>query len=575
MLPIALSLAVAQGGNLTTTAERTAFRETGRYAEAVELCRRLDARSKQAKMITFGTSPEGRPMVALVISEEGRFNAPALRGSRKPLIFVNNGIHSGEIEGKDASLMLAREMLLGRERALLKGVNAVIVPVYSVDAHERFGPYNRINQNGPREMGWRSQSNNLNLNRDFTKADAPETRALLGLLHTYRPDFFFDNHTTDGGDWQYTLGLGVPSGPTMSGPMAQWQRSMYAAVREACEKDGFLTAPYFGMADRADPTKGITVEDFSPRYSTGYLTAMNRPNMLVETHVLKPYRDRVLATYSVVKRTIEYCALSSEFLRATRSAFAAGAPGEGTPVVLATQLAKSTRPFTFKGWEYAPYRGEAGGGTIPAWKHVPLDFASTIRDTFEPTVSVAAPGAYLIPAQWTEAIERLKLHNIEFRRLRHAVEGEFESYAFSEVGFPAVPFEGRFRPRYKVTRIVERRRFPAGSAVVSTRQSGLKLATHLLEPEAPDSLMAWGFFNAVFERKEYFETYAMEPVAKEMLAKDPGLRKEFEERLKDEAFARDPAARLRWLYDRSLYADVRLDKYPVARLTSRQLEDLP
>ncbi len=187
----------------TLVYERSGFLRTGRYEEAVTFCRRLDLASPFAKMVRFGKSPEGREMVALFISKEGKFDPKSWRTSKKPLVFVQNGIHSGEIEGKDASLMLARALLVeGKESKILDGANLLIVPVFSVDAHERFGPYNRVNQNGPVEMGWRATAQNLNLNRDYMKADAPEMRNLLGLLHRFKPDFFFDNHTTDGADWQ-------------------------------------------------------------------------------------------------------------------------------------------------------------------------------------------------------------------------------------------------------------------------------------------------------------------------------------------------------------------------------------
>ncbi len=269
--------------------EKSGFLETGRYAEAAAYVRRLDEASPIAKAITMGTSPEGRSLHALIISSTRDFTPAESARSKKPLILVINGIHSGEIEGKDASLILARRILIeNRYRLLIDKVDLVILPIYNVDGHERFSAYNRVNQNGPKEMGWRTNSLNLNLNRDFMKADSPETQGLLKFMRDYQPDFFFDNHTTDGGDWQYHAAYSIPVGPTQDPSVAAWSRRLANYVTEQCKADGHPIVPYFGGFNPANPSAGITIDDFTPRYSTGYGAAINRPTMLVETHVLKP-----------------------------------------------------------------------------------------------------------------------------------------------------------------------------------------------------------------------------------------------------------------------------------------------
>src|SRR5579862_4811578 len=210
-----------------TTYERSGYVETGRYAEAVDTCKRLASASPWARVIRWGVSPQGRAMVALVLSKEGVFTPEVARRSRKPLVIINNGIHSGEIEGKDAGLLLARDILITKSQArLLDNVNLLLIPIFSVDAHERSTPYNRINQNGPRSMGWRATAVNLNLNRDFMKADGEEMVGMLHLLHTWKPDFFFDNHTTDGADWQYAMQLAVPLAQTQAAPVVEWSQRM-------------------------------------------------------------------------------------------------------------------------------------------------------------------------------------------------------------------------------------------------------------------------------------------------------------------------------------------------------------
>lgn len=574
-----ISLApIAVPPNWQLTCERTHFAQTGRYAEAVEFCRRLDRASADAKVLQFGTSPEGRPMVALLISTEGAFTPDRVRRSKRPFLIVNNGIHSGEIEGKDASLMLARDILLSRSQAALaQGANLLIIPVFSCDAHERFGPYNRINQNGPREMGWRATATNLNLNRDFIKADGGEMRAMLRLLHRWKPDFFFDNHTTDGADFQYVVQLQVPVAQSQDPRIALWSRRMWSQVARQVERDGFLNAPYFDLADRGDPGKGISIGDFGPRYSTGYLAAMNRPAMLVETHVLKPYEPRVRATYSVVRRTIEACIRHAAALKqAIRDADArAAATRPGDKIVLTADLAATRRPFVFKALPYTPIESPVSGSKIAAWGTAPIDIPTTIRDSYVPSLTIGAPAGYAIPPQWTDAIGRLSLHGLQTFRTKRSVSDSFESVRFENVKFPAAPFESRFSPSFEAYKVVEKRTLIPGTVVVPIAQPGAKLAMHLLEPQAPDSLLQWGFFNAIFEQKEYGEDYAIEPVARRMLERDPALRAEFERRLKeDPRFAASPQARLQFFYRRSPYWDERLNKYPVVRLDAHQLAAL-
>ena len=578
-LLLAWVLLIAQSGGAVspdwqTTYERSGYVQTGRYAEAVDYCRKLAAASPYGHVLQWGVSPEGRPLIALVMSKDRAFTPEAARKSPKPLVIINNGIHSGEIEGKDAGLILARNILITKtEASLLDHVNVLFIPVFSVDAHERFGPYNRINQNGPAEMGWRATSTNLNLNRDWMKADGEEMRAMLRLLHTWKPDFFFDNHTTDGADWQYASQLDVPTAQTQGKAQIAWSEQMLATVLPRVEKDGFLTAPYFDGVNYNRLDRGLSISDFGPRYSTGYLATMNRPSMLVETHMLKPYKVRVDATYSLNKQVIAYVGETADALKAAnREADAAETrlkPGD--KVVLSVQTTDATRPFTFRGLEFTPFQSPVSGAMTSAWSRKPQDIQTTIRDQFAPTLTLAAPAAYAIPPQWKEVIALLELHGLHSFRLKQPLSApDFDTYRFDAVTWPRAPFESRFQPRFTAVKIQEQRTLPVGTVIVPIDQVGAKLLMQLLEPEAQDSLAHWGLFNTVFEQKEYFEDYAMEPIARKMLADSPALKAEFEEKLKDPQFAANPRARLEFFYLHSPYADARLNKYPIVLLTTEQ-----
>jgi len=548
--------------------ERSHFVESGSYAEAVSFCETLAKRSPFAKIIRFGTSPEGRPMIALLMSAKKEFTPQALAKSPRPLIFVNNGIHAGEIEGKDASLMLVRGMLLeGKHKDLFQGANWLMIPIYNVDGHERKSKYNRINQNGPIEMGWRSTGQNLNLNRDYMKADAPETRAWLGLLHRYQPDFLFDDHTTDGADYRYSAMLSVPQSPVLPPATADFSKRLYDEVKLANDAKGVLTAPYFEV-DRNNIGRGLTVEDFTPRYTHGYFAALGRPSMLIETHMLKDYKTRVEATYQTLVATSTFLVKNASRLKTLNHA--ADAPvKEGDTVVFASKPSAEKRPFTFLGWRYAPAESPSAGSPVAAWVHDPVDTVTTVQDQYLPGASGTAPAGYAIPAAWTDVIDRLRLHGLPVKILKSPMTGSFSSARFDGVRFATRPFEGRFQPSFTVRPVTETRVLAPGTAIVPAS----RLAMQLLEPDAPDSLLKWGLFNNVFEQKEYFEDYSMAVVGDAMLANDPKLKAEFEAWL-----VKSPNAskndRLGWLFDRSPYADRRLNAYPVVRLIGAQLRQL-
>ncbi|MGI8923907.1 MAG: M14 family metallopeptidase [Fimbriimonadales bacterium] len=553
------------------TYEKSKFMETGRYAEAIEFCKRLDDASPNAKVIRYGMSGEGRPMIALLISKG------QVKGSAKPLVLVINGIHAGEIEGKDANLILARRILITKkEQHLIDKVDLLIIPIFNVDGHERFSAYSRINQNGPKEMGWRATATNRNLNRDFIKADTPEMRGWLRLFNEYKPEFIIDNHTTDGGDWQYDGAYAIATAQTQHPSVAEWSSGLVKSMTDGARNDGYLLSPYFGGFDASAPERGISVEDFSPRYSTGYGSAVNRPSMLVETHVLKPYKRRVETTYNMNVRMIEFCARTALDLIARNSRADSDAKRMvGKPVVLSARAASASRFFEFLGYEYKPYMSEISGAEIPSWnRSKKIAVKTTIRDKFEPSTTILAPYAYAIPSQWTEAIELLEVHGIGHRKTKASARGTFSTYRFDNVQFPRSPFEGRFMPTFSTIAIREARTLPAGSVLVGSGQIKGKLVSHLLEPDAPDSLLRWGFFNAIFEEKEFFEDYAMEPYAKRMLQNDPTLRAKFQEALKNPAFANNPNVRLAFFYDRSPFADAKLRKYPVLRLSKEETRRL-
>jgi murein tripeptide amidase MpaA len=292
-----------------TIFENSRFISTADYQQTMDYFQNLADNSEFADLLQFGVSPQGRELKYLLVTKEKINMQNELIKLSKPIVFIINGIHSGEIEGKDASMILMREILINKEKEyLLDSINIIVVPIFSVDGHERKSKYNRINQNGPEKMGWRTSAQNLNLNRDWMKADAPEMQAMLKLFNQYLPDFVLDTHTTDGADYQYTVTYSVEWSKNMYKQSADWLGEKFVPYLEnEVEEQGFLIFPYTYLKDwDKGLDEGLIYWPGTPRFSSGYFALQNRPMLLVETHMLKPYKDRVYSTKAVLETTLEF-----------------------------------------------------------------------------------------------------------------------------------------------------------------------------------------------------------------------------------------------------------------------------
>jgi len=565
-----------------TYAEQTDYRKTPRYAETVAYAQKLDKASDLIVYKSFGKSGEGRDLPLLIASNDKTFTVDAARKKGKAIILIQACIHAGESDGKDAGFALLRDIAITKTRAdLLENVVILFVPIYNVDGHENFSAFNRINQNGPEEMGFRATSANLNLNRDYMKADAPETRAFLALWNEWKPDFFIDCHVTDGADFRYNVTYEFAHHAEVSPFIKDWMFEHFDKnIVPKVEREGNLLTHYLQF-DGRDVAKGIETFIPTPRFATGYVPLRNRAGLLIETHSLKPYKSRVRGTYDVLRYTIE------EINRSKASLFEANKKADAETVErgktfddkrqfpLRLEITKKSTTFDFKGVEYAIENSEVSGIKRIVYGTKPLDITIPKFDEARISASVAPPLYYIVPPQWTDAIEVLQMHDVRFQRLKKPLTIEVESYRLSDVKFANASFENRVPVNFKTNPIKETREFPANSVIIPLAQETANVAIHLLEPDSPDSFAYWGFFNAIFEQKEYGEGYVLEKLASEMLAKDVNLRKEFEEKLKDEKFAKNPFARLIFFYERSPYfANQRIGIYLVGRITKKLDENI-
>ncbi|MFC4820665.1 M14 family metallopeptidase [Dokdonella ginsengisoli] len=579
---LAVHAAAARSADWTTPAERAKFATTPSYEQTRAWLERLAAAAPERIRLTrFGISPEGRDLMLVVAAKDGEFTPAAARASGKEIVLVQSGIHAGEIEGKDAALMLLRDLSVEpRHAGLLDHAILVWLPIFNVDGHENSHPYNRINQNGPREMGFRATAQNLNLNRDYMKADAPEMRDWLAMFDAWQPDLFLDIHTTDGADYPYDLTWYMEQWGPLHPALKRWQSEAFeGSILPDFDKRGHLAAPYLELVDHRDLGKGIANFGSGPRFSTGYVALRNRAAVLVETHMLKPYAVRVRATYDFVAATLAYIGRHpGELRKAVAQADAdtvARTRDAQASLPVAFRTSDQSVPFTLKGYAFKHEASPISGDTWVSYDpRTPKTYTIPFFRDLVPTQTVRLPAAYLVPAGWPQIADALRRHGLRVERAEQPLQLRVERYQLDAPHWDEQPFEGRHWLReFDATLETADAPFAAGALLVPLDQPGANLAVNLLEPRAADSLLHWGFFDAIFEQKEYADARVAERLARERLEKDPALKAEFEARLAaDAAFAKSPAARLAFFYRRSpWYATQKIGAYPVVRLDAEAL----
>lgn len=541
-----------------TPSERTGLTDSPNYDDTIAWLKKLCAATPLVSMHEFGRTAQGRPLYA-VVARKGTAD--------KPVLFAQAGIHSGEIDGKDAGMMLLRDIAFGGKDALLDRATLLFVPIFNADGHERSSEWNRPNQRGPVHQGWRTTAQNLNLNRDFIKADSPEMRALLALLNQWRPALYLDLHVTDGIDYQYDVTYAYHGwegtfawSPKIGAWLDQsWRPAIVTALRDAGHIPGVFVSPL----NNRDLTEGLPLGPSGPRFSNSYGDLRHIPSVLIENHSLKPYRQRVLGTYVLLEASLKVVAGQAATLNA-----AIAADSAARPAALAMNWSGASdekRTTSFAGIAYEEYVSPASGVKEVRWLGTPKTYENlTIHVNTKPGVELRRPKAYWVPVTKPDVIVRLKLHGIRVEEQPRAEARALEMYRLVDPAPAAKPFEGRHLVTTKVKPEARTETFPAGSVRVPTDQPLGDLAIALLEPESNDSLFAWGFFPEILQRTEYIEGYFMAPMAEKMLAEDPKLKAEFEAKLAAEPkFAADPTARLQWFYARTRFYDDRYLLYPV------------
>jgi hypothetical protein len=543
-----------------TPAEASDLTQSPDYQSTMQYLERLAASTSLIKLEVIGKSPQGR---AIYLVKAG--TDPDMIGrDGKAVLLAQAGIHSGEIDGKDAGLMLLRDIVHGDKADLLKDVNLLFIPIFSVDGHERSGKYNRMNQRGPELQGWRATAQNLNLNRDYMKAEAPEMQALLKVLNNYQPDLYLDIHVTDGEDYQYdiTYGFNEPFA-AISPNAASWLASSFRSeLDHALTAAGHIPGPLVFARDSMDFSQGLVGSTSTPRFSNGYGDLRHIPTVLVENHSLKPYKQRVLGTYVLLEHSLKLLQQQGSVLKLAKKADENARPQRQ---VLAWKASETPELIHFKGIEAVQKKDPVTGLNYQTWTGKAITYEQLpVYWEKEPAVEIDVPKAYWIPPEQQEVIAKLALHGVQFTTLKSPKTIQLQQLTATSHQFATRPFEGRFGVQAEFSRNWQKVRLAAGSVRVSTDQPLGALAVALLEPTAPDSLFSWGYMPGMFERVEYFEPYAIVPLIEAALKQDKKLKAEFDEALKqDKKLASDPKAKLQWFYQRLPYYDQQYLKYPI------------
>jgi len=545
---------------LTTTAEQTAYARTGRYDEAVRLCRDFARAYDDAHCDEIGTTLQGRPLVALTVR----------RRADVPLILVQAGIHAGEIEGKDAGFAFLRDLLDGKVApGALDHVGVVFVPVLNPDGHERFAKNHRPNQRGPEEMGFRTNATRLNLNRDYVKMDSAEIAALLALITRVDPVMLVDLHATDGAKFEHDIAVMTAPLAPREDELEETASALSEAVVARLTALGHLPLDFYpSFVDEERPHSGFRRGEPPPRFSSSYIATRNRIGVLVETHSWRTYAERARSTYHTLQAILEEATRSAtRWAELTRTADRAAAGLAGREVTLAWDVGTESRELAFRGYAYERRLSELTGGTWLVYDETrPEIWTVPLYDQLVPGATITAPsGGYVVDGGYAHLVrDLLDRHGI---RYTPAGEHEVDVEVFRATKREFLPpFEGRTRVELEGAWAPERRRLDVGAIFVPIKQPNARLVMHLFEPSLPDALVRWGVFNPVFERKEYIEPYVLEQAAREML-EDPAVRAEYEAALADDpALAESTERKLDWFYRRHPAWDERLDLVPVYRV---------
>jgi hypothetical protein len=541
---------------------------TATYAEAIDFYKTLDKKSNKVLVKTMGSTDAGFPLHLVLVSNDATFDAAQWHKQNKTVLLINNGIHPGEPDGIDASMMLVRDII--KEAKLLPdNVCLAIIPVYNIGGCLNRSANFRVDQNGPTEFGFRGNAQNLDLNRDFIKSDSKEARSFAVIFHLLDPDIFIDNHVSNGADYQHIMTLLTTQHNKLGGEMGSYlHNKMQPAINSLMKDKMYDVVPYVNFYGET-PEQGWTEFFDSPRYSSGYTTLWHTFGFVPETHMLKSYWQRVDATYTLMQSFIQYANKNGVEVQKQRNVDKQNSI-TATTFEVEWQVDTTKKSFIeFKG--FTAGKKPSGISGLPRLyydREKPFTKNIPFYNTYKATLEITKPKAYIIPQGWWKVLELLKINKVQMQVFAKDTIVEVEAYKILEYKSSSQPYENHHsNTNVKVEKTMQKIQYRKGDIYIPMNQLANRFLMETLEPQAKDSYFAWNFFDAILGQKEGISDYVFEDKAVEILKEYPAIKEKLEaKKLVDEKFAKNGTAQLEFIYKNSIYFEPAYMQYPVYRV---------
>ncbi len=554
--------------NFTTVFEKSNGTETATYQEIITFYNNLAKAFPEITIDSMGSTDSGKPLhlVTLNPNSSGN-NFDKLRKDNR-IILINNGIHPGESDGIDATMLLFRDIVNGKINPP-KHTILVTIPIYNIGGSLNRNSVTRTNQNGPKEYGFRGNARNYDLNRDFIKNDTKNAKTFIQIFHKVQPDVFIDTHVSNGADYQYTLSHLFTQHNKLGGNLGLYvHQELTPKLEQKLANKNWDIIPYVNVFNRT-PESGFTQFIDLPRYSTGYTTLFNTLGVMVETHMLKPYKQRVKGTYEFIKSIIEITEEDNKKIANLRqSQTKIWKVGDTYPINWEIDSTKSSQ-LEFKGYKSEIILSDLTGmQRIKYNKNKPFKKPVEYQNYYKPTTEITIPKAYIIPQGWHNIIDVLKLNNIKLTTLIKDSIIKVESYKINSYKTLKNPYEGHYLHYNTKVKINKKKlQFKKGDYIINTNQKGIRYLLETLEPEAVDSFFNWNFFDTILQQKEHFSPYVWEDKAQLFLRANPNIQIEYNlKKNLDQNFANNWYMQLDWLHKKSKHYEKAHMQYPVYRI---------
>ncbi len=551
-----------------TVFEKTAGLETATYPEIIGFYKQLAADYSTIAIYEMEVTDSGKPLHLVTFNPNRSFESEFSTAQKQNILLINNGIHPGESDGIDASMMLLRDLAQQKIKTPQQTIIAVI-PVYNIGGALNRNSTTRTNQNGPKAYGFRGNARNYDLNRDFIKADSKNAHAFTKIFRTLRPALFIDNHVSNGADYQYTLTHLFTQHNKLGGALGNYlHQTFMPALEDSLAQKNWDITPYVNVFN-STPDQGFNQFFDSPRYSTGYTTLFNTLGMMVETHMLKPYKKRVEGTYELMKTFIAIAEKEAEQIKKLSRYSKSRYPVGGSyPISWKIDSSKATM-LNFKGYTGTQVSSKVThSDRLKYDRNLPFTKKIAYQNYYLPDKEIRIPESYIVPKGWWRIVELLKLNQIEMIPIKKDTIIEATVYKIENFKTVQNPYEGHYlHYNTRVSSKKERVQVSAGDYRITTQQEGIRYLLETLEPSATDSFFNWNFFDTILQQKEGFSPYVWEDKAFELLENNPALQKEFEhKKTKDPLFAKNTYKQLDWIHKQSDHYEKAHLRYPILRI---------